>query len=31
MNMTNRNFVRGLCIVAIALLFGLLAFNYKIG
>lgn len=31
MNMTNRNFVRGLCIMAIALLFGLLAFNYKIG
>ena len=31
MNMTNRNFVRGLCIIAIALLFGLVSFNYKIG
>ena len=31
MNLTNRNFVRGLCIIAISLLFGVLAFNYKIG
>lgn len=31
MNMTNRNFVRGLCIMAVALLFGLVAFNYRIG
>lgn len=31
MNLTNRNFVRGLCIMAIALLFGVMAFNYKIG
>ena len=31
MNMTNRNFVRGLCIMAIALLFGLVSFNYRLG
>ena len=31
MNMNNRNFVRGLCLIAIALLFGLVALNYKIG
>jgi hypothetical protein len=31
MNLTNQNFVRGLCIMAIALLFGLVSFNYKIG
>ena len=31
MNMTNRNFVRGICIMAVALLFGLVSFNYKIG
>ena len=31
MNMTSRNFVRGLCIMAIALLFGLVSFNYKVG
>ena len=31
MNMTNRNFVRGLCIMAVALLFGLVSFNYRIG
>ena len=31
MNMSNRNFVRGLCIMAIALLFGGVAFNYKLG
>ena len=31
MHMTNRNFVRGLCIMAIAMLFGLVSFDYKIG
>lgn len=31
MNMNNRNFVRGLCLIAVALLFGLVALNYKIG
>ena len=31
MNLSNRNFVRGLCVMAIALLFGGIAFNYKIG
>lgn len=31
MNFHNRNFVRGLCLMAIALLFGSMAFNYKIG
>ena len=31
MNMSNRNFVRGLCIIAIALLFGGISFNYSIG
>lgn len=31
MNMNNRNFVRGLCLIAIALLFGGVALNYKIG
>jgi hypothetical protein len=31
MNMKNRNFVRGLCLMAIALLFGLGALNYNIG
>ena len=31
MNMKNRNFVRGLCLMAIALLFGLVGMNYKIG
>lgn len=31
MNMKNRNFVRGLFLMAIALLFGLLALNYSIG
>jgi hypothetical protein len=31
MNMKNRNFVRGLCLMAIALLFGLMSFNYNIG
>ena len=31
MNMSNRNFVRGLCLIAIALLFGLVALNYPIG
>lgn len=31
MNLTNRNFVRGLCLMAVALLFGLVSFNYKIG
>ena len=31
MNLKNRNFVRGLCLMAIALLFGGLSFNYSIG
>jgi hypothetical protein len=31
MNMNNRNFVRGLCLMAIALLFGTISFRYKIG
>ena len=31
MNMRNRNFVRGLFLMAIALLFGLVALNYSIG
>lgn len=31
MNMKNRHFVRGLCLIAIALLFGGLSFNYSIG
>lgn len=31
MKMNNRNFVRGLFIIAIALLFGVVARNYKIG
>ena len=31
MNMNNRNFVRGLCLMAIALLFGLVSLNYTIG
>ena len=31
MHMNNRNFVRGLCLIAIALLFGLVALNYPIG
>jgi hypothetical protein len=31
MNLKNRNFVRGLFLMAIALLFGLVAMNYQIG
>ena len=31
MNFNNRNFVRGLFLIAIALLFGVMALNYKIG
>ena len=31
MNLNNRNFVRGLCLIAIALLFGLAGLNYKVG
>jgi Tripartite tricarboxylate transporter TctB family len=31
MNMSNRNFVRGLVLMVIALLFGLVALNYPIG
>lgn len=31
MNMNNRNFVRGLCLIAIALIFGGVATNYNIG
>lgn len=31
MNFNNRNFIRGLCLMAIALLFGLGSLNYKIG
>ncbi|SFC12132.1 Tripartite tricarboxylate transporter TctB family protein [Polaromonas sp. OV174] len=31
MNMNNRNFVRGLCLIAIALLFGSVALKYSIG
>ncbi len=32
MNMTNRNFVRGICLIAIALLFGIVSLkNYAIG
>ena len=31
MNMNNRNFVRGLCLMAIALLFGGVSFNYSMG
>ena len=31
MNMKNRNFVRGLCLMAIALLFGGVSLNYTIG
>jgi len=31
MNMNNRNFVRGLCLMAIALLFGLVSLNYTVG
>lgn len=31
MNMNNRNFVRGLCLMAIALLFGLVSLNYTMG
>lgn len=31
MNFSNRNFIRGLCLIAIALLFGLVAQKYSIG
>lgn len=31
MNMNNRNFVRGLCLMAIALIFGGVSFNYTLG
>ena len=31
MNLNNRNFVRGLCLIAIALLFGLAGMKYKVG
>jgi hypothetical protein len=31
MNMNNRNFVRGLCLMAIALIFGGVSFNYSMG
>ena len=31
MNFNNRNFIRGLCLMAIALLFGLVSLNYSIG
>jgi hypothetical protein len=31
MRMSNSNFVRGLCLMAIALLFGVVSLNYKIG
>lgn len=31
MNMKNRNFVRGLCLMAIALLFGVISLKYTIG
>ena len=31
MNMSNRNFVRGLCLMAIALVFGGVSFNYTLG
>ena len=31
MNMNNRNFVRGLCLMAIALVFGGVSLNYSIG
>lgn len=31
MNMNNRNFVRGLCLIVIALIFGGVSFNYSIG
>ena len=31
MNLNNRNFVRGLCLMAIALVFGGLSFNYTLG
>jgi hypothetical protein len=31
MNMNNRNFVRGLCLIAIALIFGGVSFNYSMG
>lgn len=31
MNLNNRNFVRGLCLMAIALLFGGVSFNYTMG
>jgi len=31
MNMNNRNFVRGLCLMAIALIFGGVSFNYTMG
>jgi len=31
MNMNNRNFVRGLCLMAIALVFGGVSFNYTLG
>jgi len=31
MNFNNRNFIRGLCLMAIALLFGLVSMNYTIG
>ena len=31
MNLNNRNFIRGLCLIAIALLFGAVGMTYKIG
>ena len=31
MNLNNRNFVRGLCLMAIALVFGGMSFNYTLG
>ena len=31
MNLSNRNFVRGLCLMAIALIFGGVSFNYTMG
>jgi hypothetical protein len=31
MNLNNRNFVRGLCLMAIALVFGGVSFNYTLG
>jgi uncharacterized protein YqhQ len=31
MNMKNRNFVRGLCLMVIALVFGGVSLNYSIG